>query len=153
MMSHRVLLFTVLAVWAGAAGATERRLDCSRDVGPILPDTCCTCHGPDDAKRKSGLRLDFKETAYKPAKSGKTAIVPGDLAHSELIRRVTTSDEDDRMPPADSGKQISKEQIEILKKWITQGAAYRGHWAFESPVRPALPELKNKSWPRNEIDR
>src|SRR5436190_8813560 len=152
MMTRSILLMTV-AVWTGAVWATEPKVDFNRDVRPILSDTCFTCHGPDDAKRKSGLRLDFKETAYKPAKSGKTAIVPGDVAHSELIRRITTADEDDRMPPADSGKQLSKEQIEILKKWVAQGAAYRGHWAFEAPVRSELPEVKDKSWPRNEIDR
>jgi mono/diheme cytochrome c family protein len=148
-----VLLFVVLASLAVGARATEPKVDFNRDVRPILSDTCFTCHGPDDAKRKSGLRLDFKETAYKPAKSGKTAIVPGDAAHSELISRITTSDEDDRMPPAKTGKQLTKDQIEILKKWVAQGAAYRGHWAFESPVRPALPEVKNKTWAKNEIDR
>jgi hypothetical protein len=153
MMMNRAIVLLVLVTWAGAVWATEPKLDFNRDVRPILSDTCFTCHGPDDAKRKSGLRLDFKETAYKPAKSGKTAIVPGDVAHSELIRRITTADEDDRMPPADSGKQLSKEQIEVLKKWITQGAAYEGHWAFQPPVRRPLPEVKNKSWPRNEIDR
>jgi hypothetical protein len=148
-----VLVFGVMVALSWRAGATEPKVDFNRDVRPILSDNCFACHGPDDAKRKSGLRLDLKESAYKAAKSGKVALVPGDPSQSELVRRITTSDEDDHMPPADSGKALSNEQIELLKKWITQGAAYKGHWAFEPPVRPALPEVKDKSWPKNEIDR
>jgi mono/diheme cytochrome c family protein len=144
-----VLVFGVMVALSWRAGATEPKVDFNRDVRPILSDNCFACHGPDDAKRKSGLRLDLKESAYKAAKSGKVALVPGDPAQSELVRRITTSDEDDHMPPADSGKALSNEQIELLKKWITQGAAYKGHWAFEPPVRPALPEVKDKSWPKN----
>jgi hypothetical protein len=147
------LLLGSVGILAGRAGATEPKMDFNRDIRPILSDNCFACHGPDDAKRKSGLRLDFKETAYKPAKSGKIAIVPGHVEQSELVRRITTSDEDDHMPPEDSGKKLSKEQIEVLKKWIAQGGVYKGHWAFESPVRPELPEVKNKSWGKNAIDR
>ena len=121
-----VLLLGSVGMLAARAGATEAKIDFNRDIRPILSDTCFTCHGPDDAKRKSGLRLDQQDSAYKVAKSGKIALVPGDVAKSELVRRITTSDEDDHMPPADSGKQLSKEQIELLKKWVTQGAAYKG---------------------------
>ncbi len=141
-----------LVSFASPARATEPKVDFNRDIRPIFSDTCFTCHGPDDAKRKSGLRLDLKDQAFKPAKSGKVAIVPGDPAKSEIIRRLTTTDEDDRMPPAKIGKIISPEQVAIVKKWIEQGAPYQGHWAFTPPVRPALPELKNKAWGRNEID-
>jgi hypothetical protein len=98
------------------------------------------------------LRLDLKDAAYAPAKSGKPAIVPGNMAKSELIRRITTDDEDDHMPPAKTGKHLSPAQVELVKKWVAQGATYRGHWAFEPPVRPELPAVKSK-WGNNEIDR
>jgi mono/diheme cytochrome c family protein len=150
----RLLVLSLSALIAsGAHAVTEPKVDFNRDVRPLLSEYCFTCHGPDDAKRKSGLRLDQKESAYKPAKSGKTAIVPGNAAQSELIKRITTDDEDDQMPPVKTGKHLSPQQITLLQKWVSQGAPYRSHWAFEPPVRPAVPEVQDKSWPRNEIDR
>ena len=150
----RLFLSGVMALMAARAHAvTEPKVDFNRDVRPLLSEYCFTCHGPDDAKRKSNLRLDLQETAFKPAKSGKPAIVPGDVVKSELVARLTAEDEDDRMPPAKTGKQLSPEQIALLKKWVSQGAAYRGHWAFQPPVRPGLPDVKDGAWPRNEIDR
>jgi hypothetical protein len=111
----------------------------NRDIRPILSDACFQCHGPDEKQRKAGLRLDVKELALKPAESGATAIVPGKPNESELLKRLLSSDDSLRMPPANSGKKIAPPQIELLKRWIAAGAEYQGHWAFLSPVRPAVP--------------
>ena len=129
------------------------KVDFNRDIRPIFSDTCFSCHGPDDAKRKSGLRLDLKEAALKPAKSGKVAFVPGNSLASELYKRVASEDEDERMPPVKSGKKLTSVQVDLLRRWIDQGAEYKSHWAFITPTRPELPEVKETGWPRNEIDR
>jgi len=118
----------------------ERKLEFNRDIRPILSDGCFHCHGPDEKERKSGLRLDLESHAFKLAKSGFPAIVKGDPEESELIARIfLPDDDDDHMPPLDSGKSITKEQKEILRKWIAQGAEYQGHWAFITPERPEVP--------------
>src|SRR3954453_16761998 len=106
MMIRSIVLMT-MAMWAGAVWATEPKVDFNRDVRPILSGTCFTCHGPDDAKQKPGLRLDFRGAGYNPAKSGKTAIVVGHPVQRELISRITATDDDDRMQPSDSGRQLS----------------------------------------------
>lgn len=149
---RRVGFGLLLAIGAVVPARAEVKIDFNRQIRPILSDTCFTCHGPDDAKRKAKLRLDHFEDAIKPAKSGAPAIVPGDPAKSELVKRLETSDEDDRMPPEKTGKKISPEQIAVIKKWIAQGAPYQGHWAFGPPVRPSLPDVQDKSWGKNEID-
>ncbi len=118
----------------------EKRLEFNRDIRPILSDACFHCHGPDEKERFGGLRLDLESHAFKPAKSGFPAIVKGDAEESELIARIFLPDNDeDHMPPLDSGKSITKEQKEILRKWIDQGAEYQGHWAFITPQRPEVP--------------
>jgi mono/diheme cytochrome c family protein len=141
-----------VAATAAAQPAAARAIDFNRDIRPILSAHCFTCHGPDQATRKSGLRLDGPDWAFGPAKSGRRAIVPGDPAASEALRRLTTSDEDDRMPPRKTGKQLSSDQVERLRLWIAQGAPWRKHWAYERPERPTLPEVQRAEWPRNEID-
>lgn len=113
----------------------------NRDVKPILSENCFQCHGPDDAHRAAGLRLDQRDPAMKPAESGATAIVPNDPDHSELLKRVTSSDADLHMPPAESGKVLTPEQVDILRRWIQQGAKYEGHWAFEKVQSPAVPQV------------
>src|SRR6185369_1499989 len=96
--------------------------------------------------------LDVKEDAFKPAKSGDYAIVPGDLKKSQLVARITSKDEEEVMPPPKTGKKLKPEQIELLKRWIAEGATWQTHWAYENPKRPALPAVKDKKWPKNEID-
>ena len=135
----------------GAAG-NEKPIDFDREIRPIFSDSCYACHGPDENKRKAKLRFDRKEDAFKALKDGKFAIVPGNLAQSELVRRITTSDPDDHMPPPNSGKTLSPQQIELLQRWVRSGAKWEAHWSFASPKRPPLPKVKNKKWPRNEID-
>jgi Protein of unknown function (DUF1553)/Protein of unknown function (DUF1549)/Planctomycete cytochrome C/Concanavalin A-like lectin/glucanases superfamily len=120
--------------------------DFNRDVRPILADTCFQCHGPDKAKRKADLRLDTEEGAAK-------VLTPGDPAKSELFRRITAHDDKERMPPAKSGRTLTSEQIDTLKRWIAEGAKWQKHWSFLPPVRSPLPTVKNAAWPRNGIDR
>lgn len=127
-------------------------VDFVRDIRPILSDHCFACHGPDDKARKGGLRLDLKEDAFKAGKSGQTAIVPGKPAESELIRRVSTADEDDLMPPAKFKKPLSRAQVETLSRWVAEGANYQVHWAFERPLRPAVPEFPGNPFVKNPID-
>lgn len=156
MAKSRVLALLVMAglwpgVFDGVRGSTSD-VDFNRDIRPILSDNCYACHGPDEAQRKAKLRLDQREDATKPARSGETPIVPGEPSKSELIFRITTEDEDDRMPPVSTGKTISSTQIDLLRRWIEQGAKWQTHWAFTAPSRPELPAVSETAWPRNEID-
>jgi len=130
---------------------TADAIDFTRDIAPILSANCYACHGPD--ARKGGLRLDQRDAATKKARSGAMAIVPGKPAESSLWRRITSSDESERMPPAKFGKTLTDRQKDLLKRWIAGGAEYQRHWAFVKPARPALPAVKNESWPHNPIDR
>src|SRR5687767_2135215 len=144
---------TLLPPTALAAGASQAEPDFNRQIRSILSDNCFACHGPDDQKRKSNLRLDIAEEAIKPAKSGDRAIVPGDPAKSKLIERILSKDEDEVMPPPKTGKTLTATQIDMLRRWIASGAKFQTHWAFQKPQRPALPEVSDKKWSRNEIDR
>ncbi|MDB5335283.1 MAG: hypothetical protein JWN70_902 [Planctomycetaceae bacterium] len=123
-----------------------------RDVRPILARNCYECHGPDEGHRKAELRLDTATGAFSKTKDS-AAFVPKNLADSEAFQRIISTDDSQRMPPPKSGKTITPEQIEILKRWIEQGAPWSAHWAFEKPVRPALPEVSDAKWGRNDIDR
>ena len=143
----------VSASAAGKPAGAPGKIDFNRDIRAIFSDNCFTCHGPDDKERKAKLRLDRKEDAFKPAKSGDYAIVPGDLAKSKLIERITSKDPDEVMPPPKTGKKLTAQQIELFKRWIQEGAKFEGHWAFAKPERPALPAVKDAKWTRNEIDR
>src|SRR5882672_2315768 len=163
----RYLLMVVAAalvpawIWAGAVadqkgGAKEQaggRVDFDRDIKPIFSENCYACHGPDEAKRKAGLRLDVKADALKKLKSGDHAIVPGDVSRSTIVERITTSDDDDHMPPAKTGKTLSAQQIELIKRWVGQGAQWQEHWSFVPATWPAIPAVKDAKWARNEIDR
>ena len=140
---------TFLAGVTGSACA----VDFNRDVRPILSENCFQCHGFDAAARKSGLRLDVREGATSPAKSGDIAVTPHAPEKSVALARMTSSDPDNLMPPADTGKKLTTRQIEIIRQWINDGAPYARHWAFEPPRDEPLPAMKLAIWPRNEIDR
>lgn len=133
-----------------ATGA--RVIDFNRDIRPIFSENCFTCHGPDKNKRKAGLRLDQKESATAVLESGGRAVVPGDPAKSLLLKVVVSTDDEDRMPPKKTGKHLTQEQVDLIREWIVQGAEFKIHWAYLPPERPALPPVKAKGWPRNEID-
>jgi mono/diheme cytochrome c family protein len=149
---HCRRLIAALALALFAAIARGAAVDFNREVRPIFSEHCYACHGPDEGKRKAGLRLDREEDAFKELKSGEHALVPGDLEKSALVKRITTSDQDDIMPPIKHGKPLSKPQIDTLVQWVKQGAKWQKHWAFLPPVRPELPKVKEEGWARNGID-
>ncbi|MGV3721531.1 MAG: DUF1549 domain-containing protein, partial [Actinomycetota bacterium] len=131
-----------------AAPAAPGPVDFDRDVRPILADKCFACHGFDPGKRAAGLRLDTAEGATAALASGHRAVVPGNAQQSELVARVTAK----TMPPPGNPKRLSDKEIDLLRRWVTQGAKYARHWAFVPPTRPALPKVKDEKWVRNPID-
>ncbi|MGB6043376.1 MAG: DUF1549 domain-containing protein, partial [Pirellulales bacterium] len=137
---------------ATEAEAAPENVDFVREVRPILSEHCFECHGPDENTREAGLRLDLEKGAFGEADSGEIPILPGKPDQSELVRRITSDDEDARMPPAEHGKPLSAEQIDTLRRWIAEGATWQAHWSFIPPVRPHLPEVKELQWANNEID-
>ena len=118
----------------------------NRDVRPILSENCFECHGPDAAKRKADLRLDSGAL-------GQAVVVAGKPTESELFKRITHADPEERMPPVDSGRALTPGNIETLRTWIEQGGEWGKHWAFIPPKRPTIPPAKNSAWPSGAIDR
>jgi hypothetical protein len=129
------------------SGVSEKKIDYNTQVKPIFNRKCISCHG--GVRAKSDFSLLFREDAMKPAKSGKYPIVPGKPGQSEMIRRITEKDEEERMPY--KHEPLTKEEISILRKWIKQGAEWGEHWAYVPVKKPDLPGIENK-WIRNEID-
>jgi mono/diheme cytochrome c family protein len=125
----------------------------NRDIRPLLSDRCFYCHGPDEKNRKAGLRLDTFEGATKD-RGGYRAITPGKPEESELLRRVTSHDAGEMMPPPAAKKTaVTPEEAALLRRWIAQGAKYEGHWAFQPLASVQPPVVKNTKWVRNDIDR
>lgn len=118
--------------------------DFNRDIAPILSDNCYVCHGPDARAREADLRLDRQESLRDVAGSG--------VDDSELLRRISTDDVDELMPPPSSKLRLSDQQRKLLHDWIQAGAPWEGHWSFRKPERPTPPRLQRRSWPRNPID-
>src|SRR6266850_1651230 len=145
-----VLYAALISGLVGRAGVAAIEYD--RDIRPILSDNCYQCHGPDEKARKAKLRLDMKENAFR-VQDGIAVIKLGKSAESELVRRITTSDTDDLMPPPRSNHKLTLKQIELIKQWIDSGANWSAHWAFNPIQSSKLPAIKNTHWPANEIDR
>jgi mono/diheme cytochrome c family protein len=146
------MAFGVSLTLAQTPQPTPDLIDYNRDIRQILSSHCFACHGPDQAKRQAGLRLDKQETALAELESGGHAIVPGKSAQSKLIARITTADEDEVMPPKEAGKRLKPEEIEKLRQWIDRGAKWKGHWSYLKIERPALPSVSDPSWPQTPID-
>ena len=141
-------VFATLALSTVARGQDEA-IDFSRDIRPILSNNCFACHGPDEKHRQGGFRLDEKASALGKGESGEPVIVPGKPELSGLIARITSDDDDLKMPPADSKKHLKPEEIKLLEKWVAAGADWKQHWAFVAPIKP---KAGRASWTRNEID-
>ncbi len=147
----RAGLTVVLCCWLNAtrlSAQTAEPIDFGRQIQPILAKRCYACHGPD--KAEGGLRFSEKKTAFEPRESGRRAIIPNAPGQSELLQRVLSADEGERMPP--EGPPLAEEQIQLLRSWIEQGAPWQEHWAFESRRPAAIPNVKETSWVANPID-
>ncbi len=158
MMQRSFTLF-LLAAWGAVAAPAVRAdgqaVEFNRDIRPILSDNCFACHGFDAKTREAGLRLDVPDGeggALVPSKDGVTPVKPGDPDGSEVWRRITAISEDDVMPPPKAHKTLSPEQKDLLRRWIEQGAPYQRHWAFEPPVKPAVPETRFAERARTPVD-
>ncbi len=142
-----MLLLAITFSWAiSPAILAQEKVDFRRDIRPILSDKCFLCHGPDSADRKADLRLDTQEGAHEDA------IVPGNLDESEFWLRITSDDASDKMPPANSHKELDKKEIELLRNWILQGAKYEQHWAYRKPIQPEVPKIEDSRFSKTAID-
>jgi hypothetical protein len=152
MIKFLFILTVVLVLGESRTKAEEgTEIQFNRDIRPILSDKCFFCHGPDEEERQGDLRLDIASDALKDL-GGYAAIVPGNVPESELVARLVTNDADDLMPPPDSGKELTKEEIKIISQWIASGASYETHWSYSLPVREPLPTVSDKTWPLQPID-
>ena len=140
--------------WASAQAAPlPNKVDFNHHIKPLLSDRCFKCHGPDEKSREAKLRLDQPEGAFKALDDGMFVIKPRDLAHSEVIRRITTKDADDVMPPAKSNLALNADEIALIRRWVEQGAEWKKHWSFLPVEDVPVPQVKNSKWPRNDVDR
>ena len=146
-MQNATLFSVTLWLALVAIGTADEPVRFNRDIRPILSEKCLSCHGPDEKQRKAKLRLDVEASAVEHA------IVAGKPDQSELISRITSDDDETRMPPRDSGKELNAEEIAMLRRWIAEGAKYEGHWSFIPPEKSDLPSVSDPAWPRSPIDR
>ncbi|HUF62973.1 MAG TPA: PSD1 and planctomycete cytochrome C domain-containing protein [Verrucomicrobiales bacterium] len=135
-----------------AGAAPGAKIDFNRDIRPVLSRNCFFCHGPDEAQRKAGLRLDQAASARADL-GGYRAITPGEPQESEILSRITAHDPEERMPPPESGKELTPQEIARIRDWIQDGAAYAQHWAYTPPHKHPVPAVGDPGWPRGWIDR
>ena len=155
-----VLVLLIGAGWFVLSGddvpvdALPETVDFNQHIRPILSTNCYVCHGPDISTREAGLRLDIRDSAIVQLESGATAVVPGNHQESELIRRVSATNPEERMPPSDVKKTLSEYEINLLKRWIDQGAEWKKHWSLE-PVDSTIipPPVRRRGYVDNDIDR
>ena len=148
---RRAVVAFLFAPVAPASGGDGPAVDYNRDVRPVLSRNCFACHGRDPDHREKGLRLDVRDDALRD-RDGVTAVVPGSPDESELIAKVVEEDESLRMPPRKAGPRLKPAEVEVLKRWVAQGAPYAEHWAFVRPARRPLPTVKDPGWVRNGVD-
>src|SRR3984957_16852084 len=153
LLATSILIISVLIF---IISTRQKTVDFTSQVKPIINRNCITCHG--GVRQKGGFSLLFREEALAKTKSGKFAIIPGDPDHSELIRRITLKDPEDRMPYKHN--PLSKEDIEIFKRWIKEGAHWGDHWAYVPVKEVPVPQpasffgliSKKSDWAKNEVD-
>lgn len=156
--SHLLWTISLFAVFSCAEKSTETmdlangdQISYNFHIRPILSDKCFACHGPDANKREADLRLDTEAGAFAALKEspGKFALVSGKPLESEVYHRITTSDPGALMPPPESNLSLTPEEIDLIKRWIEQGAKYESHWAFMKVEKPRVPA---SDWGTGEID-
>ena len=165
--AFRVLLVAAITIVPLLRSARSGEIDFDKGIAPIFKTHCVKCHGP--AKQQGGLRFDSASGAFRKGESDEMAVVPWDVAASELIRRVTSDEEFTRMPP--EGDRLSAGEIELLTQWIDAGAAWpekgpvppdanelvvtdedRQHWSFRPLRRPSVPDIESRELARTPID-
>ncbi len=142
-------LVVLVALATNSFGA--ERVDFAEEIRPLFNKHCVGCHG--GVKKASGVSFLSREQALAEAKSGLPPIVAGEPNQSELLRRIASDDPNERMPPPDHGAALSATEQSLLKRWIEEGAEWKGHWAFEAPNMPAIPETAESSWSQGPLDR
>ncbi|MGB2714253.1 MAG: DUF1553 domain-containing protein [Vicinamibacterales bacterium] len=160
MLVARPCAFLVLAiaVLTGYIGAAEKippatgRVDFDRQIRPLLSDRCFRCHGPDASKREAKLRLDLREGAFKKLNAGWAVVKPGDPARSELVRRISSEDLEEMMPPPKSNLSLTDDEKALLVRWVAEGAEYRPHWSLAPVVSRPAPVLRGGAVATNPID-
>ncbi len=159
-LGHAIWITLIIAIvgvaslqtFAAAADRVSKpaiaKVDFDRDVQPVLANRCFRCHGPD--KAEAGLRLDLRDRAFAKLESGSHALVAGNVTESELLKRISSSEPSVRMPP--EGKPLTTAEIDLIGRWIGEGAAWEVHWAFRPPVAHIPPTVRDASWVRNPVD-
>ena len=129
------------------------QVDFNYHIKPLLSDRCYACHGPDENKRETDLRLDIEDGAFNTKlSSGGRAIVPSSLNRSHIWERINNTDPEEMMPPPESNLSLNEYEIALIGKWIEQGAEWKPHWSFIPPEKPSLPEVDKSEWTKNPID-
>ncbi len=152
---HAFRYLPALLLWLSCAASLPAAapVNFNRDIRPLLSDACFQCHGPDEQQRRGGLRLDQVDWSRARGDSGALAIAPSKPSESELLARLRSNDAQEQMPPPNSGKKLTPAQIELIERWIAEGASTTGHWAFSPPVRPDLPTLEAGLGITHPVDR
>jgi mono/diheme cytochrome c family protein len=144
-----------LGTWPSEAqtpAPVQPHIDFDRQIRPIFSDKCYACHGPDEKQRMMSLRFDQKDGGLFSERNGYVIVKPGDAAASRLYQRISSDKAAFRMPPPATKQTLSPEQIELIKKWIDEGAKWETHWAYTAPKPPLIPKTSNPAWARNPID-
>ncbi|MCL4180472.1 MAG: DUF1553 domain-containing protein [Verrucomicrobia bacterium] len=146
-----IFRFVGALVVSGLAAVAEGAIDFNTQIRPLLSSRCYSCHGPDEESRKAGLRIDLAGEARRE-REGVWPIKPGRPDESEVVVRIVTKEAADVMPPPKAGGRLAEAEVELIRRWVAEGAPYAEHWAWRKPERPVVPAVRQAAWPRNEID-
>src|SRR5688500_11232802 len=141
-----------VAAAGGEKPSAPGRIDFNRDIRPLLSDRCFRCHGPDSAKRKAKLRLDLRDGVFRKMNAGWAVVKPRDPGKSELVRRITTDDLEEMMPPAESNLSLTDAEKALLTRWVAEGADYRPHWSLAPVAAVRVANLPEGAAAANPID-
>ena len=153
--SHLVGMWAIIAsglTMPASISSDHGDIDFDRDIRPVLAENCLACHGPDENDRQAGLRLDTREGATAWLPSDGRAIVPGDSQASTLVERISSHNPDKHMPPPEAGEPLSEQQVQIITRWIEQGAGWQEHWSFRPLQVSPLPKVSRSASVQNPID-
>lgn len=151
-MMRNIQLLLVLLSGPSLLTAAPPEVQFNRDIRPILAENCFQCHGPDPGSREADMRLDAEAGFFASKDGNLPVVVKGEPEKSELYLRLITADRGDLMPPPESKKELTTEEVDLIRTWIQQGAPWQGHWALIPPTRPELPKVQAADWGRTPVD-